>query len=48
MIPIDFTRLPVIAVVGMILYHEPLDIFVFLGVIVILSANIFNIRMETK
>ncbi|TMV76608.1 DMT family transporter, partial [Thioclava sp. BHET1] len=47
-IPIDFTRLPVIAVVGMILYHEPLDIYVFLGGAVILGANIFNIRMETK
>ncbi|MFC2967381.1 DMT family transporter [Acidimangrovimonas pyrenivorans] len=47
-IPFDFARLPVIAVVGMLLYHEPLDIFVFLGAALIFVANFVNIRAETR
>ena len=31
--PIDFARLPLIAVIGMALYAEPLDPFVFLGAV---------------
>lgn len=42
--PIDFVRLPVIAVVGMLLYGEPLDLLVFVGGAVILIANLVNIR----
>jgi len=45
-IPFDFTRLPVIAVIGMVFYHEPLDGFVFLGAAVIFAANYLNIRHE--
>ncbi|ETX28287.1 DMT family transporter [Roseivivax isoporae] len=45
--PIDFTRLPIIAIVGMTLYGEPLDLFVFLGAAVIFAANYANIRAET-
>ena len=30
-VPIDFVRLPTIAVIGMLLYHEPLDLWVFVG-----------------
>ena len=41
--PIDFVRLPVIAFIGMALYAEPLDPFVFLGAIVSFGANYFNI-----
>lgn len=44
--PIDFVRLPLIAVVGMLLYAEPLDPWVFLGAVVIFSANYLNIRAE--
>jgi drug/metabolite transporter (DMT)-like permease len=47
-IPIDFTRLPVIAVVGMLLYHEPLDLFVFAGALVIFAGNYLNIWHETR
>ncbi|MHA7877207.1 DMT family transporter [Roseivivax sp.] len=46
--PIDFTRLPLIAVVGMLLYAEPLDPFVLLGAAVIFAANYFNIWSETR
>lgn len=41
--PIDFVRLPVIAVVGMLFYAEVLDWYVFLGAAIIFGANYFNI-----
>ncbi|MDQ2088787.1 DMT family transporter [Marimonas arenosa] len=46
--PVDFIRLPVIAVVGMALYAEPLDAFVFLGAAVIFAGNYLNIWTETR
>ena len=46
-VPIDFARLPVIAVLGMLIYNEPLDIWVLCGAIVIFSANYLNI-MDAK
>lgn len=42
--PMDFMRLPVIAVVGMALYAEPLDPFVFAGGALIIGANYVNLR----
>lgn len=47
-VPIDFARLPVIAVVGMVLFHEQLDWFVFLGGGVIFLANWINIRAANR
>ncbi len=41
--PIDFVRLPVIAVVGMAFYNEPLDTLVFVGAALIFAANYLNI-----
>ena len=41
--PIDFVRLPTIAVVGMLLYDEPLEIAVFAGAALIFLANYINI-----
>jgi drug/metabolite transporter (DMT)-like permease len=46
--PFDFARLPLIAIVGMLLYNEPLDMFVFLGALVIFGANYYNIFNETR
>ncbi|MFZ7090579.1 DMT family transporter [Primorskyibacter sp. 2E233] len=46
--PIDFARLPVIAVVGMVLYAEALNPWVFLGAVVIFGANYLNILHETR
>lgn len=46
--PIDFTRLPVIAVVGMLLYAEPLDPFVLIGAALIFGANYYNIWSSTR
>ena len=42
--PMDFARLPIIAVVAMVLYGEPLEIAVFAGAALILAGNIMNIR----
>ncbi|MBN2906463.1 MAG: DMT family transporter [Rhodobacteraceae bacterium] len=46
--PLDFLRLPVIAVVGMVLYDEPLQALVFIGAAVILLANVLNLRAEVR
>jgi len=46
--PIDFIRLPVIAVVAAYLYSEPLDIWAFVGAVCIFGANYVNIRFGTK
>ncbi|MDF1750534.1 MAG: DMT family transporter [Alphaproteobacteria bacterium] len=46
--PMDFFRLPLIAVVGMLFYNEALDPFVFIGGAVILTGNYLNIRYERK
>ena len=42
--PMEFARLPIIALVGMAVYSEALDPLVFLGAMVIFSANYMNIR----
>ncbi|MDP4033415.1 MAG: DMT family transporter, partial [Pseudorhodobacter sp.] len=47
-VPMDFARLPVIAVVGMLLYSEPLDLLVILGGAVIFAANWINLRAENR
>jgi len=46
--PMDFLRLPVIAVVGMLFYDEPLQAAVFLGAALIFTANLLNLRAETR
>lgn len=47
-IPIDFLRLPIIGVVGMAVYAEPLQLAVFVGGAVIFSATWLNIRAESR
>lgn len=41
--PIDFTRLPLIAVVGWAFYGERLDLFFAVGALLILAGNIVNL-----
>ena len=48
LMPLDFLRLPLIAVVGMALYGEQLDPVVLVGGAVIFAANWINIRAETQ
>jgi drug/metabolite transporter (DMT)-like permease len=45
-VPMDFMRLPLIAVVGWWLYGERLDGFVFLGAGLIVSGILWNLRAE--
>ena len=42
--PIDFARLPIIAIVGIILYAEPIDTLVLVGGVIIFAANYLNIN----
>jgi drug/metabolite transporter (DMT)-like permease len=45
-VPLDFMRIPLIAVVGWALYGERLDIFVLLGALIIISGVLWNLRSE--
>jgi len=46
-VPLDFLRIPLIALVGWSLYGEPLDMFVFAGAALIISGVLWNLRTET-
>lgn len=45
--PMEFFRLPIIALVGVWLYAEALDPWVFLGAVIIFSANFLNLRANS-
>jgi drug/metabolite transporter (DMT)-like permease len=47
-VPLDFLRIPLIAVVGWWLYGEPLDIFVFAGAGMIIAGVLWNLRSEAR
>jgi drug/metabolite transporter (DMT)-like permease len=47
-IPMDFLRIPLIALVGWMFYAEPLDIWVFAGAAVIIAGVIWNLRAESR
>jgi uncharacterized membrane protein len=46
-VPLDFMRIPLIAVVGWAFYGERLDIFVLLGALIIVAGVIWNLRAES-
>jgi len=46
-VPIDFMRVPLIALVGWALYNEKPDIFVLLGTLIIAASVIWNLRAES-
>lgn len=46
--PMEFARLPIIALVGVALYNESLDPMVFLGAAIIFAANIANMRLNSR
>ncbi|MEL6509223.1 MAG: DMT family transporter [Pseudomonadota bacterium] len=46
--PIDFVRLPVIAVIGALFYNEAIDLWVFVGAVLIFGANYANIRLQSR
>lgn len=47
-VPLDFLRIPLIAVVGWWLYGELLDVFVFLGAGLIIAGVMWNLRSEAR
>ncbi|MBY5932410.1 DMT family transporter [Tateyamaria omphalii] len=47
-VPIDFIRLPTIAVIGMLVYGEVIDIWVFVGAAIIFAGNYVNIWVESR
>lgn len=47
-VPLDFLRIPLIAVVGWMFYGEVLDIFVLLGALIIIAGVVWNLRAETR
>lgn len=46
--PFDFLRLPVIVVVGLVLYGEPVGPLVLIGATLILGGNYLNIQAEAR
>jgi drug/metabolite transporter (DMT)-like permease len=46
-VPLDFMRIPLIAVVGWLIYGESLDVFVLLGALIIVVGVLWNLRAET-
>ncbi len=46
--PLDFLRLPLISIVGWLLYDEPLEALVFMGAALVLWGNWMNIKAEQK
>jgi drug/metabolite transporter (DMT)-like permease len=47
-VPLDFLRIPLIAVIGWWLYNEPLDAFVFAGAGLIISGILWNLHAEMR
>lgn len=46
--PIDFVRLPVIAVIGLLFYNEPFSALIIVGAILIFGANYLNIALDKQ
>ena len=47
-IPMDFLRVPLIALIGWLLYGERLDAFVFTGAALIIAGVLWNVRAEAQ
>jgi len=43
-VTLDFFRLPLIAIVGVLLYHEPFEISLLLGGLLMLSGNLISLQ----
>lgn len=46
--PMDFLRLPLVAVVGALIYAEPLDPIVLFGGLVVIAGNVLNLWGERR
>jgi drug/metabolite transporter (DMT)-like permease len=47
-VPLDFLRIPLIALVGWMFYGEALDIFVFAGAVLIICGVLWNLQAEAR
>lgn len=47
-VPMDFLRLPLVALVGLMLYDEPLEIWVLAGAAIIFVGNFMNVVVENR
>jgi drug/metabolite transporter (DMT)-like permease len=47
-VPLDFLRVPLIAVIGWLLYGEPIDAFVFGGAGLIITGVLWTLQTETR
>jgi len=47
-VPFDFLRIPLIALIGWMFYAEPLDVFVFAGAAMIIAGVVWNLRAEWR
>jgi drug/metabolite transporter (DMT)-like permease len=47
-VPIDFMRIPLIALVGWLIYREPVDTFVFAGAGLIVCGVLWNLHAESR
>ena len=47
-LPIDFLRLPCIAVAALLLYGEPIDGWTLAGAVFIFAGNYWSVRRETR
>jgi drug/metabolite transporter (DMT)-like permease len=45
-VPLDFMRIPLIAVIGWWLYNESIDVYVFVGAGLIITGILWNLRNE--
>ena len=46
--PLEFIRLPIIAVLGFIIYREPVEMTLIIGALLIFVSNYTNIISESK
>jgi len=47
-VPLDFLRLPLIAMVGFVLYGEAFNLWVLVGAAMMLAGILYNLRAETR
>ncbi|MBT6911508.1 MAG: EamA family transporter, partial [Rhodospirillaceae bacterium] len=46
--PMDFLRLPLITAVGILLYNEPIELWVLAGGVLVLLGNYTNLMAERR
>ena len=48
MMPVDFLRLPLMTIVGVLAYAESIDVLIFVGAAMIVAGNYYSIRREGR